>query len=93
MPSEHDITIYWGNKSAYDRFKIALEIQDAVNPRAIARELVKVVDAAANAGNGTQGICDDPAVILLVNKLESMVRSESRFSAAYAACGEFSGKR
>lgn len=42
-----DITIYWGNQETYNRFQVALDIQDAGNLRAIAREFVKVVDAAS----------------------------------------------
>jgi hypothetical protein len=84
----NDITIAWGNRAEYDRFKVALEVQDAGNLRALAREFVKVVDAAANATGSTVGTWDDAAVVLFVNKFESLCRSEARFSAAYAVCRE-----
>ena len=86
--SEYDITIYWGNKPSYNRHKIAIEIQDACNLRAIAREFVKVVDAASDETQSTTATWDDAAVVMLVNKLESLCRSEERFSAAYKLCQE-----
>lgn len=83
-----EITIYWGNRQAYNRFKVALEIQDAGNLRAIAREFVKVVDSAMDELKVTTEVWSDPAVVLFVNKFESLSRSEAngRFSAAYEAC-------
>ena len=70
----------------YNRFKVALDIQDAVNLVALSREFVKVVDAAYEERSGTVSLRDDPAVILFVNKFESMCRSEERFSEAYCEC-------
>jgi hypothetical protein len=70
----------------YNRFEIALAIQDAVNLRAIARELVKAADAACDEGGGTLASYVDPAVIPIVNKIESLVYSTEHFSQAYAAC-------
>ena len=86
MSSEHDITIWWANKPTYNRHKVALEIQDAGNLRAIAREFVKIVDSASDETQSTTATYNDPAVILLVSKLESLCRSESRFSWAYQQC-------
>lgn len=65
----------------------ALAVQDACNLRAIARLLVRAADAAADAG-GTQASYDDPAVILIVGKIESLVLSQSgtRFADAWDAC-------
>lgn len=60
----------------YNRWKVAMDIQDASNIRAVAREFVKIVDDA----NGAR---DDAAVILLVSKIVSMVPIEATFSAAY----------
>jgi len=91
-PADNDITIYWRDKPKYNRHKIAIEIQDAGNLRAIAREFVRVVEAAAEETQSTTATWDDPAVVLLVNKLESLCRSEARFSAAYTACCERAGK-
>jgi hypothetical protein len=70
----------------YNRFQVALDIQDACNMRAIAREFVKVVDAAHAETQNTGETWNDPAVVLMVNKLESLSRSEATFSAAYVAC-------
>jgi len=86
--SEHDITIMFGNKPTYNRHKVAIEVQDAGNLRALAREFVKVVDTAMEATQSTTATWDDPAVVLFVNKFESLCRSEERFSAAYKMCME-----
>jgi hypothetical protein len=86
MASEHDITIYWGNKPQYDRHQVALDVQDAVNLRALAREFVKVVDTAMGENRSTEATWSDPAVVLFVNKFESLCRSEANFSEAYAVC-------
>ena len=66
-------------------YKDALDVQDACNLRAIARLLVKAADAAADA-DGTDASYCDPAVVLIVNKIESLVHSDERFSAAYDEC-------
>jgi hypothetical protein len=86
--SEHDITINWGNKPSYNRFKTTIDVQDAGNLRALAREFVKVVDQASEATQSTTATWDDPAVVLFVNKFESLCRSEDRFSTAYKMCQE-----
>lgn len=70
-----------------NRFKTALELQDACNLRAIARKLVEAADQAADAG-GTQASYNDPAVILIVDKIESLVRSQDvkRLNEAWDCC-------
>ena len=72
-----------------NRFKTAIELQDACNLRAIARKLVEAADEAADAG-GTQASYDDPAVILIVDKIESLVRSQDikRCNEAWDHCKE-----
>lgn len=72
----------------YNRFQVALDIQDAGNMRAIVREFVRVVDDAMEELKSTTAVWDDAAVVLMVNKLESLSRSEDRFSAAYALAQE-----
>ena len=67
--------------TTYNPYKVALQVQDACNLRALAREFVKVVDAA-------NGNCDDAAVIMFVSKFESMVQPDVRFNAAYDTCLE-----
>jgi hypothetical protein len=75
----------------FNRFKIALDVQDAGNLRALAREFVKVVDQAMEETGSTMATWDDPAVVLFVNKFESLCRSDARYSAAYKACTDRSG--
>lgn len=89
--SEHDITIHFGNKPSYNRFKTAIDVQDAGNLRALAREFVKVVDQAADDTQSTKATWEDPAVVMFVNKFESLCRSEERFSVAYNLCRDRSG--
>jgi hypothetical protein len=72
----------------YNRHKIAIDVQDAVNLRALAREFVKVVDDADSELHSTAALYDDPAIVLFVNKFESLCRSDARFSVAYRACLE-----
>lgn len=65
-------------------YKQALDVQDAVNLRAIARLLVEAADLASKGG--TEASYSDPAVVLIVNKIESLVHSNERFSDAYQGC-------
>ena len=69
----------------------ALFVQDAVNLRAIARLLVAAADHADNHFGGTEAAWRDPAVVLIVNKIESLVQSNERFSDAYTQCKSISG--
>lgn len=64
----------------------ALFVQDAVNLRAIARLLVAAADYAADNKGGTAASYADPAVVLIVNKIDSLVHSAERFGAAYTEC-------
>lgn len=73
---------------SYNRHQIALDVQNAGNLRALAREFVKVVDHADNELRSTKAVWDDSAVVLFVNKFESLCRSDARFSAAYKVCNE-----
>jgi uncharacterized protein YukE len=70
----------------YNRHKVALEAQDAVNMRALAREFVRVVDQATDESRSTSVTWHDAAVILFVNKFESLCGSAGRFSDAYDVC-------
>src|SRR5260370_42317259 len=74
--------------TTFNRFKLALDIQNAGNLRAIAREFVRVVDDAMAETQSTTATRDDAAVVLMVNKMESLCRSEDRFSAAYKLAQE-----
>jgi hypothetical protein len=88
MSSEHDITIPWANKPTYNRHRVAIEVQDAGNLKALAREFVKVVDSAFAENQSTTATWEDAAVVLFVNKFESLCRSEQRFFKAYDVCME-----
>jgi hypothetical protein len=89
--SNNDTIISWGNKPTYNRHKVAVDVQDAGNLRALAREFVKVVDAAMEENKSTTATWEDPAVVLFVNKFESLCHSEARFSDAYRVCQEKGG--
>jgi hypothetical protein len=71
-----------------NRFKLAIDVQDACNMRGIARSFVEVVDDAMAELKDTSKVWTDPAVVLFVNKLESLSHSWQNFSAAYTACQE-----
>ena len=64
----------------------ALFVQDACNLRAIARLLVAAADFATDNFGGTEASYSDPAVVLIVNKLESLVHSNNKYSKAYNDC-------
>jgi len=89
--SEHDITIHWDNKPAYNRHKVALDIQDAGNLRALAREFVKVVDTAMEENGSTTATWEDAAVRLFISKFESLTNSEANFADAFRLCTEKAG--
>ena len=76
------------SRPKYNRFKVAIDIQDAGNLRAIAREFVKVVDAATEETKSTEATWADPAVVLFVNKLAGLTNAEqfTVFTQAYEAC-------
>jgi hypothetical protein len=76
-----------------DRFQMALDVQSGGNMRAIARAFVAVVDAAMADLQDTKAVCRDPAVVLFVNKLESLSQSErvGAFSIAYEECRKRAG--
>lgn len=88
MSNKDTITIYWDDKATYNRHKAALDVQNAVNLRAMAREFVKVVDSAGDELKSTRAIWEDAAVRLFVNKFESLVRSEANYSQAHQICTE-----
>jgi hypothetical protein len=72
----------------YNRHKTAIDAQDAVNLRALAREFVNVVDAAMEETGSTEKTWADAAVRLFVNKFESLCRSEENYGTAYFECSE-----
>lgn len=73
----------------------AITIQDACNPNGVARFLVKVLDHMREKEDvtDTAAQCKHPLFVLVVNKLDSLVRdcdarigSDLAFSNAYEAC-------
>lgn len=66
-------------------YQDAIDVQDAVNLRAIARLLVTAADKAADAGGTAASYCD-PAVVLIVSKIEALVLSSDRFCIAWKEC-------
>lgn len=84
--ADTDINIMWGDRATYNRFKVALDVQNAGNMRALAREFVKVVDSADADLRDTMKIWADPAVRLFVDKLNSLSRADANYSTAYDEC-------
>ncbi len=71
-------------------YKTAIQIQDACNLQAVARELVKVIDTGVKAEGhiDTQSINEHPVVKLIVDKLADLanIRSYESFCEAYDVC-------
>ena len=67
----------------YNRFHVALAMQDACNLQAISRAFVQIVDSAAADCGSTDATYTDPAVVLAVSKIESLCHSSDRFGKAY----------
>jgi hypothetical protein len=69
-----------------NRFRLAIDAQDAGNLRALARAFVRVVDEAAADNPVTEAIWADPAVRLFVNQFENLCRSADNYEAAWHEC-------
>ena len=82
-----NITVF-GRGPSYDRFKIAVDIQNACNPSGVAHELVRVVQDAMHdpACKGTAWVCADPAVVAVIDKLQSLMRLDA--FQAHRLCSE-----
>lgn len=63
-------------KTAYetkrDRVAEGWLVQDACNPKALARLLVRMIDEACEEGGGTSGSVNDSGVVLVLAKLCDM---------------------
>ena len=72
-------------------YKTALEIQDACNLRAVAREFVKIVDATWKGDGPT-----NPAIIMMISKIASLARFETtdinELGLAYDECVRLSSE-
>lgn len=68
----------------------AISCQDACNPRAVARLLVELVDAACDRADSTYGAIGDSSVYLVMDKLASLglyVQAiPGNYHQAYATC-------
>lgn len=71
----------------YNRFKVATDLLDAGNMRAIAREFVRIVDDAAADLKATTQVWEDPAVVIVITKLAELsgAHRPDAFSNAFAA--------
>jgi hypothetical protein len=75
MSDKHpDITVF-GRHKGYNRFQVAVDIQNACNPSGVARELVRIIEDAMQdpAYTGTDYMRRDPAVVAVVDKLQSLM--------------------
>jgi len=86
-------------------YQTALDVQDASNPNGVintlANEIMPAIrEEAGYREVGTQYVKDHPALILFLDKLNSLCGLQSigdqasydRISAAYAACHEAAGR-
>ena len=90
LPSNQTIWVYQGERTPkYNRHKAALDLQDACNMRAIAREFVKICDDAHEELQDTGKVWRDAAVSIVVDKLMSLslIKTNS-FDLAYQVCKE-----
>lgn len=67
--------------------------QDGVNLRAIARLLVAAVDRACDQDGGTDASYADAAVIIIADKIQSLVRSENVWNAMEACRKAYQAER
>ena len=76
-------------------YQTALELQDACNPIAVANTLFKVAQQLREEGKGTDAIRQDPAFVLIVDKLSDMTgRPEaSAYMDVYNKCEELAKER
>lgn len=73
--------------------KDAIDVQNACNPRGVARSMCEAMSFLADQGCGTNEISLHPVVVLFVSKLASLNHSDclcsdcvDRYSEAYSAC-------
>ena len=55
-----------------NRYREAIDVQDACNPSGVALSLHKMCCVVSREGNGTDGVRRDPAVRLFVAKLADL---------------------
>jgi hypothetical protein len=76
-----------------NRYKTALEIQDACNLTAVVGVLHRICLEVLHEGKGTASVCKDPAVRMIVDKVYDLAgRVEGKeYTEAYLACCHESG--
>jgi hypothetical protein len=73
--SKPDPILIHAPEPGYNRFKIARDIQNACNTSGIARELIRVIEnAAQDPACGRGRLAHDPAVAAVIDKLSSLMR-------------------
>jgi hypothetical protein len=83
--SQTDAILIHAPEPGYNRFKAARDIQNACNTSGVARELVRVIeDAARDPECGRGRLTHDPAVVTVIDKLQSLMRLDP--FEAHAAC-------
>jgi hypothetical protein len=74
MPNPDPILIH-APEPGYNRFKVAHDIQNACNTSGVARELIRVIENAAQDPQCGRGrLAHDPAVVAVIDKLSSLMR-------------------
>jgi len=73
--SPSDAILIHTPEPGYNRFKVARDIQNACNTSGVARELIRVIeDAARDPQCGRGRLTLDPAVVAVIDKLQSLMR-------------------
>ncbi|MFZ1104123.1 MAG: hypothetical protein WAN86_14990 [Hyphomicrobiaceae bacterium] len=83
--SQPDAILIHAPEPGHDRFKVARDIQNACNTSGVACELIRVIeDAARDPRCGRGRLPDDPAVVAIIDKLQSLMRLD--LFKAHGAC-------
>jgi hypothetical protein len=83
--SQPDAILIHAPEPGYDRFKVARDIQNACNTSGVAHELIRVIeDAARDPQCGRGRLPHDPAVVAVIDKLQSLMRLDP--FEAHGAC-------
>lgn len=71
----------------------ALDIQDACNLKAMTTAFARAIHDLGDHGWYGDGLREHPVTVLWVNKLNSLVLSDERFSKAYDDCLTLAGRK
>ena len=77
-----------------NRYKRALEIQDACNLTAVAGVFHEICLEVLREGRGTDSVCKDPAVLMVLDKMNDLVGRPdvAEYNKIYCACDDLSKK-